>query len=163
MTMNLDYGTSTLFSLPQTDNCIPEKYCAPADAGCTSYGGFYSWDELMQYQGAEGTQGLCPPGWHIPTKSEWQALIDDPSNQGNVLAGGYLKDVQFWAFTGGMLYMNSTWAFTPPASLTGAMFWTSTVNGPLRAIARGVNIPATSTSLYSSSRANSFNVRCVKD
>ena len=163
MTVNLDYGTSTLFTQAQTDNCIPEKYCAPGDAGCTSYGGFYSWDELMQYQGAEGAQGLCPPGWHIPTKTEWQALIDDPANQGNGLAGGYLKDVQFWAFTGGMLYMNSTWAFVPPASLTGAMFWTSTMNGTLRAIARGMNLPATSTSFYSSSRANSFNVRCVKD
>ena len=163
MTMNLDYGSSVLFSQPLTDNCIPEKYCAQNDADCSVYGGFYPWDELMQYQGVEGTQGLCPPSWHVATLTEWQALIDDPANQGNGLAGGYLKDVQFSAKTGGVLYMNNVWTFTPPNNLTGVMFWTSTLNGPFRAFARGMNSPNTSASLYSSSRANAFNVRCVKD
>lgn len=163
MTLNLDYGSSVSYNQPLADNCIAEKYCAPGDAGCTVYGGFYQWDELMQYQSAEGSQGLCPPGWHVPSLTEWQALIDDPTNQENGLAGGYLKDVQFSAKTGGILYMNNIWAFAPPANLTGVMFWTSTLSDPLRTWARGMNAPATSTSLYPSSRANAFNVRCVKD
>lgn len=163
MTSNLDYGTSVAYDQAMTDNCMPEKYCAPSDAGCTLYGGFYQWDEIMQYQAAEGSKGLCPPGWHVPALTEWQSLIDDPANEGNGLAGGYLKDVPFSAKTGGILYMNNTWAFFPPASLTGVMLWTSTTNGSSGAFARGVNSPNTSTSLYPSSRANAFNVRCVKD
>jgi hypothetical protein len=44
------------------------------------------------------------------------------------------------------------------------MFWTSTLDGSNRAIARGLNNPYnTSISRYSSSLANAFPVRCVKD
>ena len=117
----------------------------------------------MQYSPAEGSQGLCPPGWHVPARTEWQSLIDDPANGGNGLAGGFLKDVPFVAKTGGVLYMNSVWAFNPGDDLTATMFWTSSSNGPSHAYARGMNAPNTSTSLYSGSFANAFTVRCVKD
>jgi len=163
MTENLDYGTSVSYPQSQTDNCIPEKYCSNSDPSCTLLGGFYQWDELMQYSPAEGSQGLCPPGWHVPARTEWQSLIDDPANGGNGLAGGFLKDVPFVAKTGGVLYMNSVWAFNPGDDLTATMFWTSSSNGPSHAYARGMNAPNTSTSLYSGSFANAFTVRCVKD
>jgi len=163
MTVNLDYGTSTSYVQPQADNCLPEKYCALDDPFCSSYGGFYQWNELMQFQSAEGSQGLCPPGWHVPTRAEWQALIDDPANQGNGLAGGFLKDIQFSAKTAGVLYMNSIWTLIPSGNIPATMFWTSTSNGSGKAFARGMNAPNTSTSYYSSSHANAFSVRCVKD
>jgi uncharacterized protein (TIGR02145 family) len=163
MTVNLDYGSSRNFSQPLTDNCIPEKYCAQNDTSCSIYGGFYPWDEMMQYQVSSGGQGACPPGWHVPSAAEWQALIDDPYNQGNGLAGGFLKDVPFNAKTGGVLYMNSIWAFIPSAQVNATIFWTSTSNTSDKSFARGMNIPNTSTSLYSSSRSNAFSVRCVKD
>ena len=28
----------------------------------------------MQYVTMEGTQGICPDGWHIPTDDEWKTL-----------------------------------------------------------------------------------------
>jgi uncharacterized protein (TIGR02145 family) len=163
MTENLDYGTSVSYMQSQTDNCIPEKYCGATDPSCTLLGGFYQWDELMQYSATEGAQGLCPPGWHVPSVTEWQSLIDDPANGGNGLAGGFLKDVPFIAKTGGVLYLNSVWAFTPVDDLTATMFWTSTSSGATRAYARGMNTPNTSVSVYSGSLSNAFVVRCVKD
>ena len=163
MTMNLDYGTAMNSQQIQSDNCIPEKYCSPADPSCSQYGGLYQWDELMQYTTAESSQGLCMPGWHVPSLNEWQMLLDDPSNKGNSLAGGYLKDIPFLASLNGFLYLNNTWKFYPGSDLTAVMYWTSTLLSIDRAWARGINNENYSVSLYSSSRANAFTIRCVRD
>jgi len=163
MIQNLDYGTEASTALPQTDNCQPEKYCPASDPGCTLYGGFYQWDEMMQYSSQEGSQGLCPPGWHVPSLNEWQMLIDDPANQGNSLAGGFLKDVPFSPELEGMFYMNNTWKFLQGENFSSTMFWTSTLNSAFKAFARGLNIYNPSVSVYSSSRLNAFPLRCVKD
>ena len=163
MLQNLDYGLESSMMLTQTDNCIPQKFCAASDPGCSSYGGFYQWDELMQYSNQEGTQGLCPPAWHIPTLNEWQLLIDDPAYTGDGLAGGYLKDIPFSSSLEGLLYMNNTWSFLQGSSLNATMFWTSTPNNSNTAWSRGLNNYNPSVSLYSSSRLNAFPVRCIKD
>jgi len=163
MIQNLDYGTETSTTLAQTDNCQPQKFCPASDPGCTLYGGFYQWDELMQYSSQQGAQGLCPPGWHIPSLSEWQMLIDDPLNEGNALAGGFLKDMPFSPKLEGVFYMNNTWKFLQGDNLTSTLFWTSTLNSSFKAWARGLNNFTPSVSLYSSSRLNAFPVRCVKD
>jgi len=163
MTQNLDYGSPAPSSQPQTDNCQPEKFCAASDPGCTLYGGFYQWDELMQFNSQPGEQGLCPPGWHIPTLNEWQMLIDDPLNLGNALAGGFLKDAPFTAGLEGIYYSNISWNFIQGGSLTASMFWTSTLSSQSRAWARGMNVYDPSVSLYSSGRQNALQVRCVKD
>ena len=38
----------------------------------------------MQYVTSEGTQGICPAGWHVPTENEWGTLESnvDPSSLG---------------------------------------------------------------------------------
>jgi len=172
MLSDLNYGTKMASSsTPQTDNCTPEKYCLATDPTCSTYGGLYQWDELMQYQvPAAGltVQGLCPPEWHVPTQAEWTDLINSVASMtpGDGLAGSYLKDpvptFGFRTLLDGIFYMNNTWAFTS-GNLTAVMFWTSTTNGPYRAIARGMNVYTYSVSLYPSLKANAFTVRCVKD
>jgi len=172
MTKNLRYGTPLSPStVPQTDNCTVEKYCLSSDPACTANGGFYQWDELIQFGNTDGPayQGVCPPGWHIPTQQEWQSLINSLTGltPGDGVAGGYLKDQNqangFRALLKGIYYLNNTWAFISGNSLTATMFWTSTPSGSNRAIARGMNKYNNSVSLYPSSRANAFNIRCVKD
>jgi uncharacterized protein (TIGR02145 family) len=170
MLANLNYGTAmTSDAQSQTDNCIPEKYCAPSDAACTSYGGFYQWQEIMDYSSpgpGQLVQGLCPPEWHVPTLAEWQMLIDGQVNAGNGIAGGDLKDpnpaLGFRALLGGLFYQNSIWA-AASGGLKGTMLWTSESSGSSRGIARGLNSYDESVSLYHSSRSNAFPVRCVKD
>jgi len=162
MTKNLDYGSIKASGLSQTNNCLVEKYCLPTDANCTAFGGLYQWDELMKYESTEATQGLCPPEWHVPTEAEWIALIN--SYNGNGLAGAFLKDQflvpGFKAVLGNILYLNNTWAF-PTFSLS--MYWSSKSSGASQALSRGLNSFVPSVSLYPSSRANAFPVRCVHD
>lgn len=86
MTENLNYGA--LVGIEDIDDKegfdgIAEKLCWDAD--CIE-GGYYTWYELMQtgdYQDSQedsvGTrQGLCPPGWHIPTELEWRVITKGP-------------------------------------------------------------------------------------
>jgi uncharacterized protein (TIGR02145 family) len=168
---NLTYGNSlTPVTQDQTDNCTPEKYCLTTDPSCTTYGGLYQWDELMQYQvpaPGQYVQGLCPPEWHVPTQAEWQLLIDGQTNPGNGIAGADLKDTVpvngFRGLLDGIYYQNNYWAFISGSSLTATMFWTSTNSGTTKAVARGLNLYNESVSRYISLKSNAFPLRCVKD
>lgn len=83
---NLDVGTMILGAQEQTDNGIIEKYCYADDPNnCDTYGGLYQWNEAIQYVTNEGMQGICPPGWHIPTYEELQTLKSTVDNDGNSL------------------------------------------------------------------------------
>ncbi len=47
---------------------------------CTIYGRLYDWNTVMQGASASdsdpsGVQGVCPKGWHVPSKAEWDKLI----------------------------------------------------------------------------------------
>lgn len=80
MSQNLDYK-------------VPNSYCDTVykDEGthCGINGRFYTWTAAMQLRDAEcgpgricggriryPHQGVCPNGWHIPQKSEWEALVE---------------------------------------------------------------------------------------
>jgi uncharacterized protein (TIGR02145 family) len=98
MAENLNSGTQNFWysgSRP-TDNGMPEKFCyGDLAINCDFYGGLYYWEEMMDYTlpdtGFVGTtQGVCPNGWHIPTKKEFETLIDYLG--GKDVAGGHLKD-----------------------------------------------------------------------
>jgi uncharacterized protein (TIGR02145 family) len=165
MAENLNYGDSVYWALSQTDNCKVEKYCAGnLTSQCAISGGFYQWNELMQYQNNEGGQGICPPGWHVPSLQEWNELAN--ACRGPGLAGDQLKDqgtyYGFHALMSGFFYSGHLWSFSSGAS-SGIMFWTSTFHSPLSAYARGLNQINPSLSFYSSGIDNGFPVRCVRD
>jgi uncharacterized protein (TIGR02145 family) len=161
MAANLNRGMQITSSQVQFDNCTDEKYCFGNDAAkCSKYGGLYQWDEMMRYDDTPAGQGLCPPGWHIPTDNDWTVLFN--FYNGNGFAGKPLQDTiisGFRALTGGVFYLNSSWSFADFAVL----FWTSTPWGSAKAISHGLNIYDFSVSLYPSSRANAFPIRCLKD
>lgn len=107
---NLNIGTRIDGSNEQTDNNIPEKYCYDnLETNCDVYGGLYQWAETVQYlNGASNTamwnpvpegnvQGLCPAGWHIPSKDEWDLLMGYLGGENN--AGGRMKEsgISHWA------------------------------------------------------------------
>ena len=83
---NLDVGTMVQGSVDQADNGTIEKYCYDNNpANCDTYGGLYQWNEAMQYSTTPGAQGICPPGWHIPTLAEFQTLQSAVGGDGNAL------------------------------------------------------------------------------
>jgi len=169
MMENLRYGSTLVpTTIAQTDNCTTERYCLSSDVSCSTYGGLYQWDELIQYGQTSGPdyQGVCPPGWHVPSSLDWQNLIN--ASGGNGLAAGPLTDLNlipegFEALLKGVYYMNTTWAFTVNDLPKGTMFWTSTPGSGSKIITRSLNSINASVSLYESSKVNAFPVRCVKD
>lgn len=49
-------------------------------ASCDTYGRYYTWAEAMNGAVASdavpsGVRGLCPEGWHLPSKAEWDTLF----------------------------------------------------------------------------------------
>ncbi|MDP1622139.1 MAG: FISUMP domain-containing protein, partial [Bacteroidales bacterium] len=160
MQTNLDFGMTISDLTPQTDNCLVEKYIRYSSF---AYSSFYQWDELMRYNSAEASQGICPPGWHIPSSAEWDELIascNDPGKAGGTLKDKFLPD-GFQSYQHGLLYLNNTWAFTTGFA-AGSMYWTSTMSGG-RAVARGINEMNLSVSLCEASRGNALSARCLKD
>jgi uncharacterized protein (TIGR02145 family) len=123
-------------------------------------GALYQWDELMQYQTTESSQGLCPPGWHVPSESEWTTLFN--FYQGASRAGRPLQDSLingFKAKLNGVYYLNSSRRFSDFATI----FWSSTPWNATKVISHGMNGIDFSVSLYPSARGNAFAVRCVRN
>jgi uncharacterized protein (TIGR02145 family) len=72
---NLNVGTMIDGTMEQSNNGTIEKYCNDNNTDtCAIYGGLYQWGEMMQYTIQQGVQGICPPGWHLPTDEEWKVL-----------------------------------------------------------------------------------------
>lgn len=83
---NLDVGNMISGGNNQTQNGQIEKYCYNnSTTNCNIYGGLYQWGEAMQYSTTPGTQGICPPEWHIPTQEEFEVLESAVGNDGNAL------------------------------------------------------------------------------
>lgn len=116
---NLDIGQQINSLLNPSNNGTIEKYCYDnLPTNCAIYGGLYSWDEAMKYVTTEGSQGICPAGWHIPTRADLVILNDLAlgqgkqllaSGQGNgtnetgfsaLLAGGFSEELTGRAFWG---------------------------------------------------------------
>ncbi len=158
-TTDLNYGNVISPGQHQRDNCIPERYKNPA-SGIPHPASFYQWDELMRYDDTPGQQGLCPPGWHVPSESDWNILF--ASFTSNAFAGAPLKYDGYSGFNaelGGAGLFNRNWYFDGFATL----FWSSTAHGPDKAWAHGLNDFDPSVAAYPSFRSNGFAVRCMKD
>ncbi|MCF8236508.1 MAG: hypothetical protein K9H13_12305 [Bacteroidales bacterium] len=149
------------------------------------YGGLYQWTEMMKYTPVEGSRGICPEGWHIPTDEEWKVLegtVDSQHNIGDEIwngygnrgydAGGNLKSTSGWNNNG-----NGTdlFGFTIlPAGVNGnnfynisnfGFFWTSTrynlSDEPYHRSTVFANSTISRANNYGS--GNGFSVRCIKD
>ncbi len=171
---NVDAGTQINVDTNQTDNGILEKYCYNnLSYHCTVYGGLYQWYEAMQYSNQEGAQGICPPGWHLPTDNEWSVLSDLLG--GENFAGGHLKEAgyQHWyqpntmaddsvgfnALPAGM-YFDGTFRHIR----TNVEYWSSTDSyGPYAwyRILYNDNAHFTRTNYFEKTTARS--VRCIRD
>ncbi|NQV01373.1 MAG: hypothetical protein HQ542_01915, partial [Bacteroidia bacterium] len=161
LAVNLNHGQQIIGSSAQRDNCFVEKYCYnDISTNCTQYGALYQWDELMRYEDTEEIQGLCPPGWHVPSESDWNQLF--AVYQGSAFAGSPLLFTGYSGFNvllTGVEFFNSSPSFADFASI----MWSSTSHGPYKAWSHGLNEYNYSVSYYPSYRSNAFSVRCVKD
>ncbi|MDD4644642.1 MAG: FISUMP domain-containing protein [Bacteroidales bacterium] len=73
MAESLNYGVVTdMWTHPMSNNNIAERYWVTDPYRNRSFS-VYTWFEAMNYD-INGIKGICPDGWHIPTKPEWQSL-----------------------------------------------------------------------------------------
>lgn len=86
MKENLNVGTMIQGNSNQSNNGVKEKYCYNNDtANCSIYGGLYQWNEAMQYVTTEGARGICPEGWHVPTRAQFITLSESVGWLANTL------------------------------------------------------------------------------
>ena len=60
---------------------------------------YYSWKAAIDNSTPDvngNIQGVCPDGWHLPTKVEWEQLIQNVDENEKHIAGKVLKDSVGW-------------------------------------------------------------------
>ncbi len=184
---NLNVGTMISGTMEQSNNGTIEKYCYNNESdSCAKYGGLYQWNEMMQYTTQQGVQGICPPGWHLPTDEEWKVLegaadsqygIGDPEWDGGDYrgydAGTNLKTTDGWISGGNGTDLYGFSALPGGGRDYGGGFyfvgncgiwWTSTDWGYGWAWDRGLGyyVPEVNRSSSNDKEAG-FSVRCLRD
>ncbi len=174
MAENLNIGVMISGNNDQTNNSTIEKYCYENNtSNCDTYGGLYQWDEMMQYVTTEGTQGICPTGWHLPSNVEWIILSDFLGGAG--VAGGKLKESgtnhwaspntggtnesSFYALPGGFLYSNDM--FFDIGEI--AYLWTNNMNDNTKSYGYYLYYNLASLSSYNDDKSRGNSVRCLMD
>lgn len=172
---NLDIGTMILGTNNPSDNGEIEKYCQNDDENnCNIYGGLYQWNEAMEYSNAESSRGICPPNWHIPSKTELNELILYLG--GTDIAGGKMKEVgnDHW-LTPNEFNSNNESLFTAlPAGYryTGPTFggflsdnyiWSSSENDFSNASYMALAGGNENAPIYANTKLFGFSIRCLKD
>jgi len=163
---NLDVGV--MIDNFQSNNGTIEKYCYNNDtANCNKYGGLYQWDEAMAYDTTSGTKGICPTGWHIPTKAEFETLMAAVGNDGNKLKredqgtgrGVGTNTSGFSAMLAGDRYYNGY--FEGLGSTT--YFLGSTEYGAVTAYGISLQDAVSNIHMGDFYKDYGFSIRCIKD
>ena len=127
----------------------------------------------MQYTLTQGTQGICPSGWHLPTDAEWTTLTTYLG--GSSVAGGPLKEAGYahWnppntgatnssGFTAlGAGFRTTSGIFTYLRD--DAFFWSSTEYSSTSGWARGLSHISVIVDVYGSDKIFGNSVRCLKN
>ena len=185
MAENLNIGTMINGAVEMTDNSIIEKYCYLNNlSNCITYGGLYQWNEMMEYITTQGTQGICPSGWHIPTDDEWKILegtVDSQYPVGDPIwnnttwrgydAGKNLKSTSGWysngngsglygyeALPGGYRASGYFYSLT-----SNAFFWSSSEYSSSRAWTRDLYYGSDEVYRDDDYKGNGRSARCLQD
>ena len=155
---------------------------------CNKYGRLYTWAAAMDSVGSWGTggencgyalkcspdypvRGICPSGWHLPTKAEFDTLISSAGGQTKAFLR--LKSTTGWNGPNGD--GTDIYAFKALPSgyrgqmgeynrlLNGAYFWSSTEESAYDAIYIFLGNYAGDLKIKNQKKDYAFSVRCVKD
>jgi len=132
----------------------------------STYGALYNWY-------AVNTGNLCPSGWHVPKKEEWDVLATYLG--GDNLAGGKLKEIGtthwlspnlgatnesgFTGLPGGQRDDSGIFLFL---SMDG-FWWTNTISNTNWAYSRELDHDYSHFFSFNDMKKFGFSVRCIKD
>ena len=183
MAENLNYSDSVAYpGMKKRNRCYNDSM-----SNCNKYGRIYTWSAAMDSAGTWSTngkgcgnretclptypvRGICPEGWHLPSKTEYETLITTVG--GSSTAGKMLKSTSGWNSNG-----NGTDAFgfsvLPAGSFLGilnghtssfdASFWSATEDDESRAFHLSLGYSYSSAFLIFYGKLANKSVRCVKD
>jgi len=173
-------------------------YCYAPDANPANidkYGYLYNWSAVMHGENSSGAnpsgvQGICPHGWHVPSKSEWSQLVTFVGTQSeHQCDGNYNNIAKALASTSGWQECskqcavgneqstnNSTHFNACPAGLGGgnvnsnfgrdAYFWTCSESAIWTDLVLDFELDYYSAVTYTGygvHKHTALSVRCVKD
>lgn len=117
----------------------------------------------------EGSQGLCPAGWHVPTDEEWGTLIEHVGSN----AGLKLKSTNYWNDGGnGTNEVGFNWLPTGFLSSSGGLLYLVGYNGVFLSSSgdsstyawnRNASYSNDGVDRYNISLSDGDSVRCVRD
>ena len=156
------------------------------------YGYLYNWPAVMHGASSSsanpsGVQGICPSGWHVPSRAEWEQLTGYVSGQSQYVCGSdvpkALASTAGWnsssttCTVGNNPGANNATGFTAlPAGIYGgvsghvgdgfyfgisAEFWSSTENNNNEAYARSLNYDGVYVYWGYNGEQYGYSVRCV--
>ncbi|MCQ2103505.1 MAG: fibrobacter succinogenes major paralogous domain-containing protein [Fibrobacter sp.] len=156
-------------------------------SNCDKYGRLYTWSAVMdsaaQFSVNAGTKcgygktctpnrphrGICPEGWHVPTKQENSTLltyiyIDGSSFPGSLRSmngwGGSENGTDMYGFSALPAgFMRDSVSFDFRGYVT--FFWTASEDSSYRAWSLGLNVP--NFDLGQSAKDDGRSLRCLKD
>ena len=153
MAENLNYGGSN----GTIGTCYDDD-----SKNCETYGRLYDWETAIK---------ACPSGWHLPSKEEWEELVDFA---GGNSAGLYLKAKNGWSRSpvdGNGLDSYGFMAL-PGGDLSKGKFngignwsnwWGSTENDDNGAFLLGMSSRSKVDIYTGNEKTNSYYVRCIED
>ena len=188
MAENLNYYDSTNFSVKEKSWCYGKSDNKDSTT-CDVAGRLYAWaaaidsvklatDEKNPQDCGYGktcslpekVQGICPPGWHLPTEAEWNSLFTAVG--GESTAGKFLKSQTGWnnngngtdafsfsALPAGYRYNNGDYSIEG----NGVCFWSSTEDNSGIAYNMYLYYDDDDAILNFSFKDFGFSVRCLKD
>ena len=189
MAENLHYGGENA-SEELATNMADENLCPSGDEEyCEKSGYVYSWTAAMNlsptyrsrvvssYPITSNHQGICPDGWHVPSKEEWNVLIEYVKNTYSEGLGAIRASDSWVWFSKDIAPTNAT-GFSMLA--TGMTFesWgridmgvsTAFISGDVPTISLGMPCLAIQEFFYNEnnikefiSTSDAFNVRCVEN
>lgn len=161
---------------------------------CVKYGRLYTWAAAMDSAGTFTTKGkncgygrtcsytapvrgICPDGWHLPTRAEWKSLFmklggATAEDGAYYTVGKYLKSLSGWEGNGNG---TDTRGFSAlPAGDrdnyggfdsvgSGAYFWSATGDGSYDAYCMYLFYSNGNARLFSAYKLVGFSVRCLQD
>ena len=151
---------------------------ANADSNCSKYGRLYSWSSAMALDAGYNTaawkgsdsakhQGVCPAGWHVPTASEWSALIALAGDSSRIK----LSSTSGWRTNQGTNVFGLT--ILPAGGLhdvdaSGSLgyytnFWSASESSEERSLFQPFNNADANSSQSTFVKTGMFSLRCIRD
>ena len=91
-------GTIIPIGTELSENTAYRYYPSGSSVNVPAYGCLYNWAAVMHgaassSENPSGVQGICPPGWHVPSEAEFAQLTTYVAGQGQYGCGGDTSNI----------------------------------------------------------------------